>query len=69
MEMSVSLLYTKISSLSPSRIKEVNDFVEFLLSKEKNKEVKERKYGCAKGLFVLHDDFDEPIEDFKEYMQ
>jgi hypothetical protein len=67
--MNASLLYTKINSLPPSRIKEVNDFVEFLLSKEKPRKVKEREFGCAKGLFVLHDDFDEPIDDFKEYME
>jgi len=26
------------------------------------------KFGCAKGTFVLAPDFDEPLEDFKEYM-
>jgi len=35
--------------------------------KEKDK-VKERKFGCGKGLMTMHDDFDEPLEDFKEYM-
>ena len=49
-------------------IKEVDDFVEFLKSKEKKEKVKERKFGCAKGLIVMHDDFDAPLEDFKEYM-
>ena len=64
------MLYTKIASLPPSLIKEVDDFVEFLKMKQKNKEVvKERKFGCAKGLMVMHDDFDAPLKDFKEYMQ
>lgn len=28
-----------------------------------------RKAGSAKGLIFVSDDFDEPLEDFKEYMQ
>ena len=66
--MTTTMLYTKINNLSPSMIKEVDDFVEFLKSKEKKEKVKERKFGCAKGLIVMHDDFDAPLEDFKEYM-
>jgi hypothetical protein len=27
------------------------------------------QFGGAKGLFELSDDFDEPLEDFKEYMR
>ncbi len=26
------------------------------------------KFGSAKGLIKMSDDFDEPLEDFKEYM-
>jgi antitoxin (DNA-binding transcriptional repressor) of toxin-antitoxin stability system len=26
------------------------------------------KFGSAKGLIAMSDDFDEPLEDFKEYM-
>jgi len=29
---------------------------------------KHRQFGSAKGLIRMSDDFDEPIEDFKEYM-
>jgi hypothetical protein len=61
-------LYTQISSLPDSLKKEVMDFVEFLKSKHKSKTtIKERKFGCAKGLLKIHSDFDEPLEDFKEY--
>ena len=28
----------------------------------------DRKPGSAKGMFVMADDFDDPLEDFKEYM-
>lgn len=27
------------------------------------------KFGSAKGLITMSDDFDAPLEDFKEYMQ
>ncbi len=63
------MLYNKISSLPPSLIKEVDDFVDFLKSKKtKKNNLKEREFGCGKGLIILADDFDEPLEDFKEYM-
>jgi len=29
---------------------------------------KEREFGCAKGQFWIADDFDAPLEDFKDYM-
>lgn len=66
--MTATMLYTKISALPPSLIKEVNDFVEFLMTKHRKNKIKERKFGCAKGLIEMHDDFDAPLEDFKEYM-
>ena len=28
-----------------------------------------RQLGTAKGMIKISDDFDEPLEDFKEYMQ
>ncbi|WP_414545469.1 MULTISPECIES: type II toxin-antitoxin system Phd/YefM family antitoxin [Nostocaceae] len=27
------------------------------------------KFGSAKGLITISDDFDKPLEDFKEYME
>lgn len=29
---------------------------------------KQRKFGSAKGMIIMADDFDEPLEDFAEYM-
>ena len=29
---------------------------------------KQRQFGSAKGLIKIADDFDEPLEDFREYM-
>ncbi|MEI8202376.1 MAG: DUF2281 domain-containing protein [Bacteroidota bacterium] len=66
--MNTANLITKINSLPPSMLKEVNDFVDFLKAKTKKESIKERKFGCAKGLIIMHDDFDAPLEDFNEYM-
>lgn len=32
------------------------------------KSIKERKFGTAKGLIKMADDFDKPIDDLKDYM-
>uniref|UniRef100_Q3ATX0 DUF2281 domain-containing protein n=1 Tax=Chlorobium chlorochromatii (strain CaD3) TaxID=340177 RepID=Q3ATX0_CHLCH len=62
-------LYTEISLLPASLKQEVKDFVDFLKTKSQSKsKITEREFGCAKGLFTIHDDFDEPLDDFKEYM-
>jgi hypothetical protein len=62
-------LYTEISTLSPSHKNEVAEFVQFLKTKKKPKNsIKEREFGCAKGLFEMQKDFEEPLEDFKDYM-
>jgi len=51
---------------------EVDHFIDFLISKAKSekKEVirPKPKFGSGKGMFTMHPDFDEPLEDFKEYM-
>lgn len=62
-------LYTKLNQL-PSELKsEVNDFIDFLLTKKKI-EIKKKKsiFGCAKGLIYMSPDFDEPLDDFKDYL-
>ena len=64
-------LYTKISSLPPKLKSEVIDFVNFLESKKKSSRRetgKKRIFGYAKNTITLKPDFDEPLEDFKEYM-
>lgn len=62
-------LYTKIAYLPSDLKSEVNDFVDFLLSKRNKETIKKQpQYGCAKGLIYMSPDFDEPLEDFKEYM-
>ena len=34
----------------------------------KQEQKKEREFGCAKGEYWMADDFDAPLEDFKDYM-
>lgn len=62
-------LYSKLNYLPADLKSEVNDFIDFLLSKRK-KEIKNRTpiFGCAKGQIYISPDFDEPLDDFKEYM-
>ncbi|TXK49235.1 DUF2281 domain-containing protein [Pontibacter qinzhouensis] len=63
-------LYTKLSKLPPALKAEVNDFVDFLLSKKKKAvKAKKPKFGYAKGQFKMSPDFDEPLNDFKEYTE
>jgi hypothetical protein len=51
--------------------KEANDFIEFLylkVNQKKKKPLKRNAFGSLKGLIKMADDFDEPLEAFKEYM-
>jgi hypothetical protein len=62
-------LYTEIASLPDNLKQEVSDFVEFLKSKSKSKQnITQRQFGYAKGFFKMSADFDEPLDDFREYM-
>jgi hypothetical protein len=64
-------LYTKISSLPDYLKSEVVDFIDFLHLKRKKEKIritKDRVFGYAKGKITLKPGFDDPINDFKEYM-
>lgn len=64
-------LYTKIASLPDSLKSEVVDFIDFISSRRKRpiKNSKEnRTFGYAKDSIILKPGFDDPIEDFKDYM-
>ena len=64
-------LYTKISTLPDSLKSEVVDFIDFLLTKKKklkSNPKKSRVYGYAKDSIILKPDFDDPIDDFNDYM-
>lgn len=67
--MTENQLYQEILSLPTDLKKEVADFVAFLKQKTKsNKQIKERQFGYARDFFKTAHDFDEPLDDFKEYM-
>jgi Protein of unknown function (DUF2281) len=65
----------KLQELPTELLGEVEDFIDFLKAKhtkmpaEPNK-VEEPKslYGAAKGLFIIPKDFNEPLDEFKDYM-
>ena len=64
------LLYNKLASLPDNLKKQVADFIDFLKSKDKKGTPKSNKpkFGSGKGMLVMMPDFDEPLDDFKEYM-
>ena len=65
------ILFSKLASLPENMKSEVSGFINLLLSKAKKDKttVKPKPtFGSAKGMFIIHADFDEPLEDFKDYM-
>ncbi|MBF0235472.1 MAG: DUF2281 domain-containing protein [Desulfamplus sp.] len=49
---------------------DMGDSFEIIIIKKKQKKTKpRRKAGTLKGKIHMSDDFDEPLEDFKEYME
>ena len=70
-------LLHKVESLPEESRKEVENFVDFVLHKQKYQQplLEEPKSsyelfkGSMKGFFKVSDDFNEPLDDFKEYME
>ncbi|MFY7912552.1 MAG: DUF2281 domain-containing protein [Emticicia sp.] len=65
--MSDLVLFSKLSNLPQNLKVEVMDYIEFLEKKHKTSKP-HPKAGCMKGTFKMADDFDAPLEDFKDYM-
>ncbi len=62
-------LYTELIALPADLKKEVEGFITSLKAKaQKRSAARQRQFGGAAGFFKMHDDFDEPLDDFKEYM-
>jgi len=64
-------LVEKIKKIPPAYRQEVEDFIDFILSKKRSvgeKKIAPRKVGLLKGKLKMAEDFDDPIEDFKDYM-
>lgn len=63
-------LQNQINSLPENLRKELEDFVKTLVQKAQSKKIlKKDLNGVLKGKIKMSDDFDEPLEDFKEYME
>ena len=64
-----TFLYSKLSNLPENMKSEVSNFIDFLLSRNKNKNPlkNKAKFGSAKGLFKMKKNFNDPIEDFSDY--
>ncbi len=63
-------ILSQIQQLPDQLKQEVLHYAEFLQSKynTQNQKPKRRKAGSAEGKFKLAPNFDEPLEDFKQYM-
>jgi len=74
-------IINKLKTLPENMVNEVEDFIDFLKAKhsksfyqettDNNNVVEEPKslYGAAKGtILYISDDFNEPLDDLKEYM-
>lgn len=61
--------YKKFSQLPANLQQEVMDFIDFLLKRSKGQKNKPKpEFGSGKGMFVMKEDFDVPLDDFNEYM-
>lgn len=70
--MNSEIILRKLNNLPHEKRREAVDFIEFLSDKHKKSTQEQRRkrpvFGSGKGLFIIPDDFDEPLEDFKDYM-
>jgi hypothetical protein len=64
------LLYSKFSNLPQNLRKEVEDFIDFLTSKNKQNSTKptKPKFGSATGSFKMKKNFNDSIDDFKDFL-
>jgi len=61
----------KIKMIPVAYQQEVEDFIDFILQKKVNKKDEgnnPRKLGLLKGKMKMSDNFNAPLDDFKEYM-
>jgi hypothetical protein len=63
------LMYAKIHQLPPKGRLELANYVDLLLHKYRADEPKKPFFGCMKGIVTwMSDDFNAPLDDFKDYM-
>ncbi|AXE17982.1 DUF2281 domain-containing protein [Runella rosea] len=67
--MSILDLVAKLEKLPPEQLAKIEDLVDSWMSEQPHDAIpKKRQFGVFKGKITMSDDFDEPLEDFKEYM-
>ena len=64
------ILEQKVKQLPFEIRQEVSDYLDLLLFKYNNRKSEAKPYaGCMKGTVTwMSDDFNEPLDDFKDYM-
>jgi len=67
------LIYSQLQLLPENLKLEVLHYIQFLSGEisvhyQETKPIKNRTFGSAKNKYKLSDNFDEPLEDFKDYM-
>lgn len=68
--MSTFELYTALDSLPQHLRKEVADFIASLKKRHRVADKKaSRPFGLLRGQIRMADNFDEPLEDFRDYME
>jgi hypothetical protein len=68
--MNSEILLSRLNQLPDYYQQELLDFYEFLLLKVKNTKNNSRGgYSSRKGDYIMSDDFNEPLVDFKKYIQ
>lgn len=69
--MSQSEILKKIKLIPIAYQQEVEDFIDFILQKKNidSPDNNKRKIGLLKGKMKMSADFDEPLNDFKNYME
>lgn len=66
--MEAEVLIKKIKTMPPSIIDEVNDFLDFLVAKKLKKNKPKTGFGSAKGKIKMLPGFDDPLEEFADYI-
>jgi hypothetical protein len=79
--MSTAEIINQLAELPEEKQQTASDFIAFLVAKTKAEkeqvesnasgkiqENPESGFGCMKGMFKMAPDFDEPLEEFKEYI-
>lgn len=63
-------IYVELQQLSEKSQIEVLNYIQFLIqqTRKSSSESKKRVFGSAQGKYQLSDDFDAPLDDFKDYV-